>query len=401
MKYRTNPKNGDKLSVLGMGCMRFGGDSLGTSFIGGFDKQKAERIIKAAIDSGINYFDTAYVYAGSEEILGRTLAKYGLREKVFIATKMPLFLCRSRGDFDKYFAKQLERLQTNYIDYYLLHMLADMNTWNALCAWGIREWAAEKKKAGQIKQFGFSFHGSQAEFLSLLDAHDWDFVQIQYNYSDENYQAGVTGLKKAAEKNLPVIIMEPLLGGKLAGGLPDAAAGRFKEADAKLSPAAWAFRWLYNQSEVTVVLSGMNEEAQIQENIRTAENAEAGMLTQNELDAFSDVKKIFNDSYKVRCTGCHYCMPCPHGVNIPGCFSAYNTRHAISKSQANLQYSQTTLFNDKPSYASLCKKCGLCEKHCPQNIPIRDALDDVAKEFETLRFKIMRFGSKFFVRKRA
>jgi len=401
MIYRANPKNGDRLSVLGFGCMRFAGENLGSSFIGRFDKQKAERLIKSAIDGGVNYFDTAYVYAGTEEVLGKTIAKYGVRSKVYIATKMPLIICRSKGDFDKYFAKHLERLQTDYIDYYLLHMLTDMNTWNTLCEWGIEEWAAEKKRAGQIKQFGFSFHGARDEFLALLDAYDWDFVQIQYNYSDENYQAGVTGLKKAAAMGLPVIIMEPLLGGKLVSGLPKAAAARFKEANAEISPAAWGFRWLYNQPEVTVVLSGMNEQTQLDENIRTAETAAPGMLTQAELDTFADVKRIFNDSYKVHCTGCHYCMPCPHGVNIPACFTAYNTRYAISKTQAGLQYSMSTLLNDKPSYAGLCRKCGKCEKHCPQNIPIRDTLDDVAREFETLRFRIMRCVTKLFVKKRA
>lgn len=400
MNYKINPKNGDKLSILGFGCMRFGGDSLTSSFAGGFDTKKAEQLIKSAIDSGVNYFDTAYVYNGSEEVLGKTLAKYGVRDKVYVATKMPLILCRSRNDLDKYFAKHLERLQTDYIDYYLLHMLADMKTWNTLCEWGIKEWVAEKKASGQIKQFGFSFHGAQDEFMALLDAYDWDFCQIQYNYSDENYQAGVKGLKKAAAKGMPVMIMEPLLGGKLAGSLPEAAVERFKKANPDISPVAWAFRWLYNQPEVTVVLSGMNEQAQLDENIKVAETAAPNMLTQAELDTFGDVKKIFNESYKVHCTGCHYCMPCPHGVNIPACFSAYNTRYTISKSQASLQYGMSTLMSDKPSYASLCKKCGKCEKHCPQNIPIRETLDEVAKEFETFRFKAMRFGTKFFVRKK-
>jgi len=400
MNYRINPKNGDKLSVLGFGCMRFGGDSLGSSFAGRFDTQKAEKLIKSAIDAGVNYFDTAYVYAGSEEVLGKTLSKYGVRDKVYIATKMPLILCRNKSDLDKYFPRHLERLRTNYIDYYLLHMLTDMKTWNTLCEWGIKEWVAEKKASGQIKQFGFSFHGSQNEFSELLDAYEWDFCQIQYNYSDENYQAGVTGLRKAADKGMPVIIMEPLLGGKLVSGLPKGAAERFEETIPDVTPVAWAFRWLYNQPEVTVVLSGMNEQSQLDENIKTAETAKPNMLSQAELDAFSDVKHIFNDSYKVLCTGCHYCMPCPHGVNIPACFTAYNTRFAISKSQAGLQYSMSTLMNDNPSYASLCKKCGKCEKHCPQNIPIRETLGEVEKEFETLRFKVMRFVMRFFVRKK-
>ena len=401
MNYKINPRNGDKLSVLGYGCMRFGGDSLSSSFSGAFDPQKAEQLIKSAVENGINYFDTAYVYAGSEEVLGKTLQKYGFRDKVYIATKMPLILCRNKSDLDKYFAKHLERLQTDYIDYYLLHMLTDIKTWNTLCDWGIKEWAAEKKAAGQIWEFGFSFHGAQDEFLALLDAYDWDFCQIQYNYSDENYQAGVKGLKKAASKGMPVMIMEPLLGGKLAGkNLPKEAADCFKAANPDISSAAWAFHWLYNQPEVTVVLSGMNEQEQLDENIKIAENAEVNMLTPEELDTFRNVKNIFNNSYKVHCTGCHYCMPCPHGVNIPACFTAYNTRYAINKGQANLQYCMSTLLNDKPSYASLCKKCGKCEKHCPQNIPIRDTLEEVAKEFETFRFKFMRFGTRFFVRKK-
>ena len=401
MNYKMNPKNGDKLSILGFGCMRFGGEGLSNSFTGRFDTQKAERLIKSAIDNGVNYFDTAYVYAGSEEVFGKTLSKYNVRDKVYIATKMPLILCRNKNDLDKYFAKHLERLQTDYIDYYLLHMLTDMKTWNTLREWGIKEWAAEKKASGQIKQFGFSFHGAQDEFLALLDAYDWDFCQIQYNYSDENYQAGVTGLKKAAAKGMPVIIMEPLLGGKLASDLPKAAVARFQETNPDISHIAWAFRWLYNQPEVTVVLSGMNEQTQLDENIKTAKTAKPNMLSQAEIDTFSDVKRIFNDSYKVHCTGCHYCMPCPYGVNIPACFTAYNTHYAISKSQANLQYSMSTLMNDKPSYASLCKKCGKCEKHCPQNIPIRDTLTDVAKTFETFRFRFMRFATKFFIRKKS
>jgi predicted aldo/keto reductase-like oxidoreductase len=221
MNDRINPKNGDKLSILGFGCMRFGGEGLSRSFTGRFDTQKAERLIKSAIDSGVNYFDTAYVYSGSEEFLGKTFTKLGARGKVYIATKLPLILCRGKGDLDKYFNRQLERLQTDYIDYYLLHMLTDMKTWNTLCEWGIREWVAEKKASGQIKQFGFSFHGAQDEFLALLDAYDWDFVQIQYNYSDENYQAGVTGLKKAAAKGLPVMIMEPVARRKIGKRLAE------------------------------------------------------------------------------------------------------------------------------------------------------------------------------------
>jgi len=400
MYYKVNPKNGDRLSILGFGCMRFGGTDIGSSFGGRFDREKAERLIRSAADKGVNYFDTAYVYPRSEEVLGKTLAKYGLRKQVYIATKLPLILCRSKTDLDKYFNRSLERLGTDYIDYYLIHMLSDTVTWGKLCAWGIVDWVKEKKASGQIRQFGFSFHGSRDEFLSLLDAYDWDCCQIQYNYSDENYQAGVTGLKKAAAKGIPVMVMEPLLGGKLAGDLPQTAVRRFKEANPEISPVAWAFRWLWSQPEVTLLLSGMNEQEQLDENVRLTDRAALGMLSPEENSAFQDVKKIFNDSYKIHCTGCHYCMPCPHGVNIPACFTAYNTYYSISKSTGGLQYSMSTVFSEKPGYASLCKECGKCEAHCPQHIPIRASLKKVKRTMEKPIFTLMRLGSKIFLRKK-
>ncbi len=401
MQYKINPKNGDKLSILGYGCMRFGGDSLVTSFTGGFDAKKAEKLIVSAVNQGINYFDTAYLYAGSEEVLGNTLKKHGLREKVSIATKMPLILCRKAEDLDRFFEVHLKRLQTDYIDYYLLHMLADRKTWETLCQWGIREWAGEKKRSGQIRNFGFSFHGAQDEFLAILDAYDWDFCQIQYNYSDENYQAGVTGLRAAAAKGIPVMIMEPLLGGKLAKNLPAAAVERFQQANPELSPADWAFRWLYAQPEVTVVLSGMNEQFQLDENVRLAELVSLEPLREKDRAAIQDVREIFNSSYKVHCTGCHYCMPCPAGVNIPACFTAYNARYSISKGQGMLQYYMSTLMSDKPSYASLCMQCGKCETHCPQNLPIRECLQSVAKEFEDPIFKAAKAVMPLFLRKKS
>ncbi len=401
MKYNTNPKNGDKLSVLGYGCMRFAGDSIVTSFTGMFDSKKVEQLVLSAVDQGINYFDTAYVYTGSEEALGSIIKKHDLRDKIYLATKLPLILCQKAEDLDKYFDKQLEHLQTNYIDYYLIHMLCDMKTWNTLCDWGIKEWVQKKKESGQIRNFGFSFHGAQDEFLALLDAYDWDFCQIQYNYSDENYQAGVTGLKAAAAKGIPVMIMEPLLGGKLAKNLPKSAVERFRETDPDRSPAEWGFDWLFNQPEVTVVLSGMNEQEQVDENVKIAEKASHGMLTEEDQAAIADVKDLFNQSYKVHCTGCHYCMPCPAGVNIPACFTAYNTVSLISKGQGMLQYYMSTLMNDQPSYAGLCKKCGRCEKHCPQHLPIRENLQAVSKEFEGPLFKATKTILKPFMRKKS
>lgn len=381
MQYRLDPKTGNKLSILGFGCMRFKGN-----------KKDTEDLIIDAINKGVNYFDTAYIYPGSEEMLGKTLAKHGLREKVYIATKMPLVILKSEEQLDKFFNAQLERLKTDYIDYYLLHMLADTKEWEKLCGWNIKEWIEKKKSSGQIKQLGFSYHGSKDEFLKLLDVYDWDFVQIQYNYSDENYQAGVTGLKAAAEKNIPVMIMEPLLGGKLVDGLPTKAEEAFKEAEPNASMVSWAFKWLWNQPEVTLLLSGMNQVAQLNENVELADKAYAGMLGKAEEETFKKVKDIFNESYKVHCTGCHYCMPCPHGVDIPGCFSAYNTYYAIGKGTGFMQYLMSTLMSNDPSYASLCKQCGLCERHCPQHIEIREELKAVEKTMESLKFKATRIG---------
>lgn len=394
MQYRIDPKTGNKLSILGFGCMRFSRN------LTSIDIKKAENLIKTAIEKGVNYFDTAYIYPGSEEVLGKVLAKYDLRKKVYIATKLPLILCRSKSDLDKYFNIQLQRLQTDYIDYYLLHMLPDTDLWNKLCEWGIESWIKEKKASGQIKQIGFSFHGTRGEFLSLIDAYDWDFCLIQYNYSDENYQAGVTGLKKAASKGLPVMIMEPLLGGKLANSLPPEAVSLFKKANPNVSPVSWALRWLWNQPEVTVILSGMNDIKQLEENIEIAENAVPNMLSQEEIETIHGVKDIFNSSYKVHCTGCHYCTPCPHGVNIPACFSAYNAYYAIGKSTGLIQYITSTVLSSKPGYASLCKKCGKCEKHCPQNIQIISSLEEVQKKMENILFILTRFVARNFMGKK-
>jgi predicted aldo/keto reductase-like oxidoreductase len=223
---------------------------------------------------------------------------------------------------------------------------------------------------------------------------------IQYNYADENYQAGVAGLKKTASKGIPVIVMEPLLGGQLATGLPKTAISHFKKANPEISPVAWAFRWLWNQPEVTLLLSGMNDIKQLDENIIIAETAMPNMLSENELETFKDVKKIFHESFKVYCTGCHYCMPCPFNVNIPACFTAYNTYHSISKYAGNMQYLMSTMLSEKSGYAGLCKKCGKCEPLCPQHIPVVKSLSDVEKKMEKPFFKIMAFGMKFFMRKK-
>lgn len=378
MQYRTDNKSGNQLSILGFGCMRF------PKKMTQIDVNRTEQLIVKAVQEGVNYFDAAYMYGGSEDTLGDILAKNNLRDKVFIATKLPLAKCKTCNDFDMLFHTQLERLHTDYIDYYLMHNLGDVNSWNALCELGIEKWIREKKEAGQIKNIGFSFHGIHDEFLKLLDVYDWDFCQIQYNYINTNYQAGAAGLKKAAEKGLAVIIMEPLLGGKLATGLPEKAVDRFQSAKSSWSPAAWALRWLWNQKEVTVVLSGINEMSHLEENIETAKIAAPDMLTTEENDIYESVIKIIEATYKIPCTGCNYCMPCPQNVNIPACFAAYNVSYIAGiVSGIHLYVTSTGLLDPSKKYAaSNCNECGACEKKCPQHIPIAKSLRKVTKRME-------------------
>jgi predicted aldo/keto reductase-like oxidoreductase len=383
-------KSGNSLSILGFGCMRFPRKNIKQ-----IDLDKTEQLIVKAVQNGINYFDTAYVYGRSEDILGQIIQKNNLRNKIFLATKLPLGKCWKYEDFDALFQTQLGRLRTDYIDYYLMHNLSDTNLWKTLSEIGIEKWIEEKKNGGQIKNIGFSFHGKQNEFLQLLDENEWDFCQIQYNYININYQAGMDGLKKAAEKRISVFVMEPLLGGKLANGLPKKAIAVFKLANGSLSPAAWAFRWLWNQEDVTVVLSGMNDNSQLEENIIIADDSVQNMLTKEENTAFESVIKIFNASYKIPCTGCNYCMPCPHNVNIPGCFAAYNVSYTVGMFSGIQQYMTSTGATDprKIYTARQCKKCGKCEKYCPQHILIIKSLEKVSKRLEPPWFK---FAMKLF-----
>ena len=384
MQYRTDLKSGNELSIIGFGCMRFPRN------LTQIDINKTEPLIVKAIQEGINYFDTAYMYGGSEEALGAILAKNNLRNKIFLATKLPIGKCKTASDFDTLFQTQLERLRTDYIDYYLVHNIGDTRQWDKLCELGIEKWIQGKKQSGQIKNIGFSFHGIHDEFLKLLDVYEWDFCQIQYNYINTNYQAGTAGLKKAADKGLPVIIMEPLLGGKLATGLPRKAVDTFKKANSSLTPAAWALRWLWDKKEVTVVISGMNEMSQVEENMQTAQNAVPNMLTATENEVYASVMKIIEASYKVPCTGCNYCMPCPQKVNIPACFSAYNMSYMAGMIAGfHLYVTSTALLSPTNHYAaSNCKECGACEKKCPQNIPIPKLLKKVTKRMEPFWLRI-------------
>ena len=250
--------------MLGYGCMRF------TKKGNSIDIDKAEKELMAAYEAGVNYFDTAYIYPGSEAAVGEIFERNHIREKVHIATKLPQYMIGSRAAIDKYFNEELARLRTTYIDYYLMHHLTDVAMWYKRKKVGILEWIRAKKESGAIKNIGFSYHGNTENFLRILDDYDWDFCQIQYNYLDEVAQAGVKGLKAAAEKGIPVVIMEPLRGGKLVNMLPGGALDAMKKSGRDWTPAQWGLRWLYNQKEVTVVLSGMNSLEMVEENCRTA-----------------------------------------------------------------------------------------------------------------------------------
>jgi predicted aldo/keto reductase-like oxidoreductase len=391
MQYRTDKKSGNRLSVLGFGCMRFPRN------LGAIDMKKTETLIVKAIEGGINYFDTAYIYPGSEAALGTILAKNGVREQVFIATKLPIVLVKERADFDRFFNTELERLRTDHVDYYLMHQLTDTQFWDRLKDMGIEEWIAEQKKSGRIRQAGFSFHGIQAEFLKLVDVYPWDFCQIQYNYSDENFQAGFTGLKKASVM-MPVIIMEPLLGGKLIEGLPRDAAAIFNKAKPRASLAAWGLNWVWNHTDVTLLLSGMSDETQLEENLRLADASAPDMLGPLELDAYRQVLNVFNKSYKIHCTGCNYCMPCPRGVNIPGCFAGYNLSYSMDYILGLKHYvTSVAAISEKTAGAGLCIECGKCEKICPQRLPIIRCLEEVRKRMEPFWYRWIIGIARFFI----
>ena len=381
MEYRLD-KYGNSVSILGFGCMRWQRSG------GGIDLAEAEREVLAAIDGGVNYFDTAYIYPGSESALGEILEKNGLRNKVYIATKLPHYLVRSAEGMEKLFQEQLSRLRTDHIDYYLMHMLTDVDTWQRMKDLGIEQWLADKKASGAIGQVGFSYHGNTDTFCALVDAYDWDFCQIQYNYMDEHSQAGRRGLTYAAQRNIPVVIMEPLRGGKLVKDLP-------KEARSLLcadggTPARWALSWLWDQKDVTVVLSGMNSMEMLEENIATAGAVLPGQMTADQQDMLRQVVNVLNAKIKVGCTGCSYCMPCPKGVDIPGTFAAYNRCYQEGKFWGLKEYFMCTATRKNSTAASNCIGCGKCEKHCPQALPIRQHLKDAQKELEIPIYKLAR-----------
>lgn len=389
MQYRKD-KKGNQLSILGYGCMRF------TKNGSSIDLEKAEQELMYGISHGINYLDTAYVYPGNEEAVGKILAKNHCREEINLATKLPHYLIRTRAGAEKKFQEELQRLQTDYIDYYLMHMLNDCRTWEKLVQIGIRDWIEEKKKSGVIRNIGFSYHGNSENFRALLDAYDWDFCQIQYNYLDEHAQAGREGLEYAGEKGIPVIIMEPLRGGRLVNHLPQGARECIAKSDTFHTPAELALRWLWDQPQVTCVLSGMNSIDMVKENIRIAETAEPNQFGEQEQALIAQVREEIQKKMKVPCTGCGYCMPCPQHVDIPMAFHCYNLRYAEGKHSGMWEYVQSTAMRRDTTSASQCIGCEKCERHCPQGIQIREKLKEAVRELETPKYRVIKCAVKWF-----
>lgn len=378
MQYRVNPKNGDKLSALAFGCMRLP-----------HAEDEARELVFSAIDSGVNYFDTAYIYPGNEMLVGRILAsRPGIRDKIYLATKLPPYLVKKPADFTRLLETQLQRLQTDRIDYYLIHMLMQKKEWERLVDLGVTDWIAAEKKKGRIGNIGFSSHAATDTFIELCDSYPWEFCMIQYNYADRQNQAGERGYRHALSLGLPVMVMEPLRGGSLAGKLPPQAAELLRSSSR--SPAEWSFRWLWNEEGVTTVLSGMNNMTVLEENLKTAESALPGHLSEAELSVLDEAQEILLQTGRVPCTACGYCMPCPQGVNIPVCFEQYN------QAKPGVRDLVTYIIRTHGGGAGLCTACGKCERHCPQSIPIREKLSALQKEkerglYRPLRFTITKF----------
>lgn len=383
MLYRKFPRVHHDLSILGFGCMRLP-PAEGEQAGGKIDEPEAIRMIRTAIDAGVNYIDTAYPYHNgeSEVVVGKALSG-GYRGKVFIATKLPSWLITGRADMDRYLDEQLARLGTDHIDFYLLHGLG-AETWANLSRLGVLEFLDSARADGRIRYPGFSFHDEFAVFKEIVDAYPWTFAQIQYNYMDEQYQAGTQGLQYAAEQGLGIVVMEPLRGGLLSGDVP-AIHQHLVDAPVRRTPSEWGLRWVWNHPEVTVVLSGMSTMEQVTENLACAGQGVANSLAPAELAVVEKMRDSFASRVKIPCTGCRYCTPCEHGVDIPSCFMYYNQAYTYdAKETAGGVYSWAlngSFSGGIPGFASACVQCGECEEKCPQHLPIRDYLKDVSEFF--------------------
>ena len=392
MVKRVVKRNGDEIFPLGIGAMRLPTKN------NSIDRERAQEFILYAIENGANYVDTAYAYHGgeSESFLGDILSLTGAdgvkyRDKVKLSTKLPSWMVRSREDMDAFLNEQLRKLQTDFIDYYYVHSV-DLSTILRLKDLGLYEFLESARNDGKIVNIGFSYHGSPNEFNTLIDDFPWDMVLVQYNYLDVNAQAGIRGIRYAYENDVAVFVMEPLKGGILAGELPKEVDDLFFTVSNK-SSVDWALSWIFNQKEITCVLSGMGSLDEIKENMAISERVETGSLSDDELDVLNKAQAIFDSLMKINCTGCGYCLPCPKGVNIPDCFNVYNEKYLFNKKVLGIiphamvnYYMVVGGITNKQSSAGLCNHCGRCKRLCPQSLDIPNELDRVKSEFELLGF---------------
>ncbi len=377
MLYRKLGKTNLNVSILGFGCMRLPIKNGSGSDADSFDPKKdineeeTKKMIRYAIDHGVNYFDTAYPYHSgkSESLLGKAVKRY--RDKVMIATKLPVWLVKEEKDFERFIGQQMKRLETDYLDIYLLHGL-NRQVWLRMLQLKVFEFLKQIQADGRVRHVGFSFHDDVKIFKEIVDSYDWGLCQIQYNFFDENYQAGKEGLIYAASKGIGVVVMEPLRGGRLTDRIPAEVQAIWESAEKKRTPAEWALRWVWNHPEVSTALSGVSTLGQIMENIRAAKEGKPNSLLKKELSIIAQVKEVYRRMLKIDCTGCAYCMPCETGVDIPLNFSLYNDMFMFKNSETNvLLYNE---FISPEQRASACIECGKCEEQCPQHLQIQEAL---------------------------
>jgi hypothetical protein len=371
MKYRKMGHSGYEVSILGLGCMRL---PVVEGNEGRIDEPRANRLLQVSIEKGINYLDTAYPYhkGESEAFLGRAL-RGGLRDKVRLATKLPSWAVETASDFDRYLNEQLKRLQTDHVDFYLLHALK-AEWWDKLHRLGVLAFLDRAIRDGRIGAAGFSFHGELPLFKRIVDAYGWSFCQIQYNYMDEHIQAGREGLEYAAERGLGVVVMEPLRGGHLAREAAPDIRKLWDGALVRRTPAEWALRWVWDHPGVTSLLSGMNELSQVEGNCRIVDQVTPHSLSSQERAVIAQVRDTLRQRIRVPCTACGYCMPCPSGVNIPRIFSLYND--CFIYGDRRFPHSLYSVAMNAAELASNCTRCGLCEQKCPQHISIMDELEE-------------------------
>lgn len=373
MEYRKFNKFDKPVSLFGIGCMRFPMIQTGDGAV--VDEEQSIQMIRYGIDHGVNYIDTAYPYHnGESELIVAKALKNGYRDRTYLATKLPVWLVEKYDDMERFLDIQLNKLETDCIDFYLLHAL-NKSRWDSLMELKVLDFMEKAKANGKIKYICFSFHDNNKTFKEIINAYDWDMCQIQMNIMDMDEQATVEGLKYAGDKNIPVVIMEPLKGGKLANCVPDEIGQIYGQSRIKRTPVEWAFRWLYNFPQVAVILSGVSSMEQLKDNLRIFNDAKANCMDEEELALIEQVRQAYLKGIKIPCTGCEYCLPCPQRVSIPRIFDLVNSAFMYMSEKDSKNNYQRFIVNDGND-ASKCVECGQCENVCPQNIPIMQKLKE-------------------------